>query len=113
MSKINARQKGHAYERKVAQEMRDLGFEKCLTSRLESKRMDDAGVDLCYTDPFYIQLKATENYPKFHHLLFEKMPQEDDKINVVMNKKNRKGEIVVMSKEDFYKIIELLNKATL
>lgn len=35
------REKGHAYERKIAKEFREeLGFEKCKTSRYESKFLE-------------------------------------------------------------------------
>ena len=104
--KINARNKGNSYERKIAEEMRELGFTSCVTSRSESKRMDDKGVDLMYTGPFHIQLKATERYPNFHQLLTDM--GSIFHYPVVFNKKNRKGEVVVMRKEDFYKIIRLL-----
>ena len=33
---INSKTKGSAYERKLAKEFRDFGFEDCKTSRFES-----------------------------------------------------------------------------
>lgn len=110
--RLNSRSKGNAYEIRIASEMRTLGFDNCITSRAESKSMDDKGVDLMYTGPFYFQLKCTEKYPNFHDLLFNKMPSVFH-IPVVMNKKNRKGEIVCMKKEDFYVLINMLLDANL
>ena len=40
------RRRGNNYELKIAHELEELGYEEVLTSRSESKRMDDAGVDL-------------------------------------------------------------------
>jgi len=96
---MNSRNKGHAYERKIAQELRDLGYSECKTSRYESRALDDEKVDLTHTDPFNVQLKAVENLGSAHNTLNE-MP-DDDNINVVFHKRNRKGTIVSMTKEDF------------
>ncbi|MGR3220044.1 MAG: hypothetical protein ACUZ8H_09550 [Candidatus Anammoxibacter sp.] len=41
-----SRNKGHSYERKIRQEFIALGWDKCNTSRCESKMTDDAKVDL-------------------------------------------------------------------
>jgi len=106
MSKINARNKGNSYERKVKNEWIELGFEDCLTSRHASKYMDDLKVDLINTGPFNIQCKAVEKgvYP---HKILEEMP-DDSKYNVLFHKKNRQGEVVSMMKEDFYELINML-----
>ena len=103
----SARQKGHAYERKIKNEFIDMGFSNCETSRYESKKLDDAKVDLCNTGPFHIQCKATERLGSVHKILSE-MPT-DDKINLVFHKMNHKGEVISMRKKDFYKILELLS----
>jgi hypothetical protein len=65
----NARRKGHDFERAVAQNMREIGFEHCVTSRAESKNMDDAGVDLCNL-PLNIQCKNgyEKSTPNFRRL---------------------------------------------
>ena len=102
----SARQKGHAYERKIKNEFIELGFTNCETSRYESKKLDDAKVDLCNTGPFNVQIKAVENLGSAHKTLAE-MPK-DEKINLVFHKKNHKGEVVSMIKEDFYNLIEIL-----
>lgn len=109
--KINARQKGNAYERKIAQEFRELGYKDCSTSRLESKKRDDMGVDLVNTGMFNIQCKAVERLG-LHHTIIDKMPNEKDKINLIFHKVNRKGEVVTMTKESFYFLLNLINKIT-
>lgn len=102
----SARQKGHGYELKIKNEMIEMGFTKCETSRYESKKLDDAKVDLTNTAPLSIQCKAVENLGSAHSTL-KTMPK-DDNINLVFHKKNHKGEVVSMMKEDFYKILKAL-----
>ena len=102
----SARDKGNQYERKIVIECKQLGFEKALTSRNESKTKDDAKVDLCFTDPFNIQCKAVEKLGSYFDIL-DSMP-EDENYNVIFHKKNFKGEIVVLRQEDFYEIIKML-----
>jgi translation elongation factor EF-Ts len=97
---VNGRQKGHAFERRLAQTFREKGWEKCLTSRLESKLRDDEKVDLMHTEPFNIQAKAIENMGAAHKVLSE-MP-DDGNMNLVFHKKNRLGVVVSMTEEDFW-----------
>ena len=105
-----SRNKGNSYERKIAQEFRDLGYTDCKTSRYESKMLDDMKVDLTNTKPYNVQLKAVEKLGILHNVLAE-MP-DDDNINVVFHKVSRKGEVVAMYKEDFYELIKQLNNGT-
>ncbi len=102
----NARQKGHAYERKLATELREF-YPDCKTSRYESRALDDAKVDLTNTPPFSIQAKAVERGCDWFSLILKEMPK-DENMNICMWKRNNKGELAIMSKESFYKIIALL-----
>lgn len=107
----NNRTAGNNYERTLAQEYRDLGFDKAATSRYVSRERDDAKVDLCYTVPFNVQAKYTKNYPNMFSLLDE-MPK-DNNFNVIHHKKNigvgkTPEEIVVLKKEDWFEIIKIL-----
>lgn len=106
----NSRKKGNTYELKIAKEFRDFGFVKCKTSRYESKMLDDMKVDLTNTGFFNIQCKAVEKLSSSYHDIIESMPK-DNNYNVIFHKRNRKGEVVVMSKEDFYEIVEILIKS--
>ncbi len=107
MSKINSRTKGHAYELQIIKLFKDLGWTSCVSSRSESKRTDDQGIDLCYTDPWQIQAKAWESAPSYHAVL-EKMPKKKGIFNVIFHKRNRKGSVVVMSEDDFLAILNML-----
>jgi len=106
MAKINARKKGHAYELAIRDLFKELGWPDVCSSRSESKRMDDAGVDLCFTKPFNVQAKAVENLGSLHAVL-ERMPA-DDNMNVVFHKRNRQGSVVCMREETFKKLVTLL-----
>ena len=105
----NGRNKGNSYERKLAKEFRDMGFDKCKTSRYESKMLDDMKVDLTHTGFFNVQAKAVEKLSPTYHDILASMPK-DTNYNTIFHKRNRKGEVVVMTKEDFYEILEMLIK---
>lgn len=67
---IGARNKarGSEYERKIAKELRELGFTGVVTSRSESKAMDNNKVDIIDTEgklPCFIQLKRTQTTPSY------------------------------------------------
>ena len=104
--KNNSRAVGCAYERQIRLELIDLGWADCQTSRFASKMTDDMLVDFVNTKPFNIQAKRWSHAPAYQEVL-KAMPQ-DSNYNVVIHKKPNKGEVVVMSKEDFYELIRML-----
>ena len=111
------RNKGHRYETKIAQELRNLGFRDVVTSRSESKSMDDKKVDLVDRSgklPCYIQLKNTVNTPQYHAIKKE-CPLKDKPFIVIWNKQVKKekvfgsaGEVVIMDKDFFYELLSKL-----
>lgn len=101
---INSRKKGTSYERELAQKFRDNGFPECLTSRHESKRLDDAGVDLCFTGDWLVQAKAVEKLSPSVHEVLKRMPEG---MRVVFWKKNRLGTTVCMPEELFWSLLKL------
>jgi hypothetical protein len=106
IKKNNSRSIGHTYERALRLELINLGWDKCQTSRYASRETDDANVDFVHTEPFNIQAKRWKSAPSYHEVL-DSMPQ-DNFYNVVIHKRPNKGEVVVMSKTDFYEIIKML-----
>jgi hypothetical protein len=66
------RRRGHAYEVKIVKELKEItGDDSLCTSRSESKRTDDLGIDIVdfnNTLPFYCQMKATQAMPKIRVL---------------------------------------------
>jgi hypothetical protein len=104
---INSRTKGNRYELDIIKLFKSLGWEEAVSSRSESKRKDDAGIDICYTDPFHIQAKAWERAPSYHEVL-KSMPQIKGKYNLIFHKRNRQGAVVVLSQEDFLELLDML-----
>jgi hypothetical protein len=102
---VNGRVKGHCFERALAKTFRERGWPDCLTARLESKRVDDSGVDLCFTKPFNVQAKAVENLGSAHNTL-ARMPA-DQNLNVVFHKKRRQGVVVSLTEADFWTLVKL------
>tara|TARA_E500000081_G_C6078966_1_gene326796 strand:- start:549 stop:866 length:318 start_codon:yes stop_codon:yes gene_type:complete len=99
---INARAKGHAYELQIVNRLKELGYD-AVTSRSESKRMDDLGVDIIDNTDFYIQCKAVEKLKPSLHDILKRMPT--DKVPVVYHKRNNMGTIVSLKLKDFEKLL--------
>lgn len=109
------KRRGNSYETKIAKELREIGFSGVVTSRSESKRMDDAKVDLIDTEgkmPFYPQLKRTINTPQYFKIR-EESPVDPEKFVLFWNKQEAKetnicsvGECVILDKKFFYELIK-------
>lgn len=114
----NNRTRGNNYERQIVNELKDLGFLDVVTSRAESRNMDNKGVDVFgHSLPVYIQAKNYTKYPDSHSLLTsELLPTE--KPTVIFHKKTKKanskfmtqGEYVYMNKDLFYEVLKFKNK---
>ena len=79
---LGARNKsrGSEYERKIANELRELGFTGVVTSRSESKTVDNNKVDIIDTEgklPVSIQLKRTINTPQYFKIREESTVDPD------------------------------------
>lgn len=111
----NSRARGVAYEQKIAKELRELGFLNVVTSRAESKLMDDKKIDL--VDPtdqlfFYSQLKKTIKIPNYF-FIEKQCPLKDKPFVIFWNYQiptektfRSGGEIVMLPKSFFYKLIK-------
>ena len=99
---MNARTKGHDFERKFAEYLRIYGYD-CVTSRSQDRRLDNLGVDLVDNTKFYFQLKAVERLKPGYHDILKAMPK--DKIPVVVHKRNNKGTVIAMRLEDFSNLL--------
>lgn len=110
-----SRARGVAYEQQIAKELRELGFDGVVTSRSESKTMDDNKIDLVDKNNqlfFYPQLKRTGKCPNYF-AIEEQCPLKDKPFVVFWNyqKPTEKtfrsgGEIVMLSKAFFYELIK-------
>lgn len=100
---IKGRAKGIAYEQALAKKFRERGYPECVTARFESKRTDDSGVDLCFTGSWMVQAKAVEKLSPTVHDVLASMPEGD---KLVFWKKNRKGTVVCLEEELFWKLMK-------
>ena len=110
-----SRARGIEYEQQIAKELRELGYIDIVTSRAESKAMDDNKIDLIDKSnnmPFYAQLKRTIKCPNYF-AIEEECPIKDKPFVIFWNgqKPTEKtfrsmGEIVMLPKEFFYKLIK-------
>lgn len=109
------RNAGNQYERDIVNELKELGYKNVVTSRSESRNMDNSKVDIFDPTeefPYFIQNKVYKSYPNLNDLI------NGDDVNkgkpmLVFHKKVKKanvkflteGEFVSMSKETFYNLL--------
>lgn len=115
-----SKSKGNNYELKIAHELNELGYTGVVTSRSQSKRMDDMKVDLVDTEnklPFYCQLKCTTNTPNYFKIR-NACPLEDKPFVIMWNRQEVKegqvnmssaGELVMIDKNFFYELLKSYN----
>ena len=102
----SARNKGNTFEREICKLLVSIGF-IAVTSRSESKRLDDAGADIFSDFPFYIQAKAVERMSMpVHELLKTMQGNLPDRPPCVFHKRNNKGVVVSLQLDDFLDLIK-------
>jgi len=109
---------GHNFERDVVQDLKILGFPDAVTARAESRNTDNKGIDICNTPGYQFQCKNMKLIPNYHKIISE-MPDGNTVVNVLIHRKTKKaktrfiteGDYVVLTKKDFYNILEKLNIA--
>jgi len=109
------RNAGNQYERDIVNELRKLGFETVVTSRSESRNMDNTKVDIFDPEgqfPYFIQNKVYQNYPKLNELINGKDVNKKKPLLVFHKKVEKRGtrfftegEFVSMNKETFYNLL--------
>lgn len=107
------RQAGNRYERALVFDFKDLGYLGCKTSRFSNRLLDYCKVDLNL--PYLnVQAKYVKNnvnyleiFDSMKKLLHENYPERENFISTIFHKRGAK-EIVVMTKEDFYRIWKII-----
>jgi len=107
------RQRGNEYERRIAKELNDIGFQ-VVTSRSESKRADDNKIDLIDLSnklPVQLQLKRVTSTPQYFKIR-EESTVPNRNFALLWNKQKNvngrfmsEGEVVLIDKEMFYQLI--------
>jgi hypothetical protein len=115
------RDKGHRFERILAQLFRDMGFSYCKTSRQASRMLDDSKVDLAFI-PYNVQakaVKATINYQTLFESMDEELiknfPPTDPQRTYPKMIFHRRGRLktqkfVIMLEDEFVEILKQVNK---
>lgn len=112
------RRRGNNYERKIVNELKEITKnENICTSRSESKRLDDAKIDIADPDgvlPFYVQIKCTQAIPQVKRITAE-VGKKDLPTIIVWNAQEAKekkqvsvGEYVILPKDLFYDLLKNL-----
>jgi hypothetical protein len=100
---INSRTKGHSWERELARQFREMGWEKAIRN-LEYQDNELCGKDLAGTAPYIIQAKCTKKYVSMS--TFDEIKPKDGEIPLLIAKANNKEVLAVMRWEDLKKIIK-------
>ena len=120
IGKLN-RARGQNYERRLVNELKEITRnENLCTSRSESKKLDNAKIDIADPDSvlcFYVQAKATQATPPIKKINDE-VGLKDKPLVIFWNaqearetKQISKGEYCILPKSFFYELIKpLYNK---
>jgi Holliday junction resolvase len=106
---------GNNLERKYVNELKDIGFTGVVTSRAESRGLDNRKVDIFDLNdefPFYVQVKNTLVNLNYHKL-FTDSARDRHKPYIVLHQKTAKrgkvirkvGEYAIMEKEVFMDLV--------
>lgn len=115
------RVRGHNFERLIVKELREITKDQDIcTSRSESKRLDDAKIDIADPNnvlPFYCQMKATQATPQIKKLNSE-VGKKDKPLVIFWNAQEARdkkqisvGEYCIMPKQLFYNFLKVFYNA--
>lgn len=115
------RVRGHNFERLIVKELREITKDQDIcTSRSESKRLDDAKIDIADPNnvlPFYCQMKATQATPQIKKLNSE-VGRKDKPLVIFWNAQEARdkkqisvGEYCIMPKQLFYNFLKVFYNA--
>lgn len=106
-----SKSKGSNWEYELRDKFKELGFEDCVTSRGESKSLDNSKVDIVSDSlPFYCQAKNTANTPSYF-TISEACPLKDKPFVVCWKKSDEQGKAIAMIPiEYFYELLKYIKK---
>ena len=102
-----SKQKGSNWEYELRDKFKELGYTDCVTSRGESKSLDNAKIDIASdTLPFYCQAKNTTNTPNYF-TISEACPFKDKPFVICWKKSDEQGKaIAIIPINYFYELIK-------
>lgn len=123
MSGSRNRTTGHKKEVQLAERFRQVGFPNCKTSRACNRFRDSQKIDLAYDNeavqgrmPYNVQSKDVVTINPFE--VYEQIPKDEEIINILAITKRKKsgskfmtqGKYVMMSEEDFFEMVRIINQ---
>ena len=107
-----SKQKGSNWEYELRDKFKELGFEDCVTSRGESKRIDNSKIDIISDSlPFYCQAKNLQNNPSYWNIESE-CPLKDKPFVVCWKKSDEQGKALAMVPiEFFYELLKIYRQS--
>lgn len=103
----SARTKGHSFERKIAQEFRELGWPRTCR-QLEYQKNHALGCDLENTEPFNVQCKAHKDYAPISSIL--EVKDAKGRYPLLLTKGDHKRPVAVMYWDNFKEILKMLKE---
>jgi hypothetical protein len=103
---MDVKAKGNRYEQQIAREFSDIDQQPVQTTRATNRALDAKKVDV-KTKQFAIQCKNLKTNANYSKILKEMQECNDEGgMNVLFSKVTRAGEYVILTKKDFYKLID-------
>lgn len=103
MSGKKSRTKGHQFERDIANDFKEMGWD---SARRQLEYQEGLGVDLENTYPFQVQCKRYKDYCPISKI--EEVNPDKGEIPMLITKGDRKKAVCVMYWEDVQEMIERL-----
>lgn len=97
-----SKHKGSQWEYDLIKVFKEIGYEDCVTSRGESKKIDNMKIDIISESlPFYCQAKNLANTPSYFKIS-EECPLKDKPFVVCWKKSDEQGKAIAMIPIEFF-----------
>ena len=105
-----SKNKGNLWEYDLIKMFKEIGYEDCVTSRGENKKLDAAKIDILSESlPFYCQAKNLANTPPYFKISDE-CPLKDKPFVICWKKSDEHDKAIAMIPIDFFlKLLEEFN----
>lgn len=107
----SASNKGHQFERDIANEFREIGWPKALRNLEYQSEQAVFGADLIHTQPFRVQTKAKKDYVSVSTIL--EVKDEEGVIPLLITKGDWKEPMAVIRWIDLKPLLKILKSKNL
>lgn len=103
-----SKNKGSHWEYDLVKMFKEAGYEDCVTSRGESRNLDNSKIDIVSDSlPFYCQAKNLANTPSYFKISDE-CPLKDKPFVICWKKSNEQGKAIAMIPMEYF--LKLISK---